>query len=58
MAKLKRIFIYEELYEEVVAWARKEWETNQRRTPRGVPLHKNFPAALEAYILFKRLEGR
>ena len=52
MNKLKRRYISESVYDQVIAWAEREYQENNTRAINDKPLHKSFPCALEKYIKF------
>ena len=51
--KLRRVFVYEDFYEEVKSFARSRWDIKKERGPNGSPLYRSFPASLERYVEFK-----
>ena len=50
MKKIRRVYVYEELYQEVIDFAYHKWKTEKARSPNQCPLHRNFPASLERFI--------
>lgn len=54
MTKIRRIYIYEDTYKEVMAWAKDEFKIFQYRAPNGKPISENFPYALSEYLKRKR----
>jgi hypothetical protein len=48
--KIKRIYVYQELVEDVEVWALDQWKRFGARAKNGKPLHKNFPDSLEQYM--------
>jgi hypothetical protein len=50
MKPQKRVYVYQELVDKVEVWALDQWIKNGVRAPNGKPLHKSFPASLDAYI--------
>lgn len=48
--KTRRVYVYEELYLEVMDFAYDRWKKHQDRAPNGKPLPDSFPASLKMYI--------
>ena len=48
--KTRRVYVYQELVDDVETWAFEQWKRFGIRAANGKPLHKSFPASLEAYM--------
>ncbi len=46
----RRVYVYKELYEQVVDFAYERWKKYQDRALNGQPLHKSFPESLQKFI--------
>lgn len=46
----RRVYVYEELYQEVTEFAYNRWKTEKERAPNGCPLFRSFPASLKRYM--------
>lgn len=46
----RRVYVYEELYQQVVDFAYDRWKKYKDRASNGQPLHKSFPESLQKFI--------
>jgi len=48
--KIKRRYVSQELYEDVIKYAKLQWFTRRTRAQNGKRLYHNFPESLDRYI--------